>query len=243
MCGVSSAVCSSEESMRKQHRHTSDDVSKSSSVKRSLRRSRNQQQEHEISFCGSIETEDDKDFGSCVTYDMNLPLHLPLIISTNVGRNNPRSTRDAATSMTPCSTISTRNKWNMILRISICVTFLVLPLLITASNDSKIGDRVRSKESSFSFFSWVDRDGDGVLKRKEMENFIRNSIGGSEYDTDNEVNSEVDRLMESLDQNNDENLDYSDVFSYWKQLENLLTIKEVNDWILYALQLPESVAK
>lgn len=119
---------------------------------------------------------------------------------------------------------------------------LIMPIFITANGNAKIGDRVRSKESSFQFFSWVDRDGDGVLRRKEVESLVRNSIGGSEYDSDIEVNSEVEKLMAALDQNNDQKLDLGDVFSHWNHVENLLTVKEVYEWLIYSLQLPESVA-
>ena len=221
MCGITSVLKKSNKSLN-----------------RRIKRQEKEGGESQCMLCSVVL--DDESYQNKV----NSPLHIPLSISTNVERNI-RFVRDAATSTTPSSTISRGLKWRKAARVSACaIALLVLPLLINAANDnSKIGDRMRSKESSFSFFTWVDNDGDGVLKRKEMENFVRNSIGGSEYDTDKEVSSEVDRLMESLDQNHDENLDYSDVFSYWKQLENLLTVNEVKDWIIYALQLPEIVAK
>ena len=76
-----------------------------------------------------------------------------------------------------------------------------------------------------------------------MANFIKNSIGGSAFDTETEVNFEVERIMGELDQNHDEKLDLNDIFSHWKQLESVLTVDEVKDWVLYAVQLPDRIAK
>mmetsp|Transcript_28923 Transcript_28923/g.44976 ORF Transcript_28923/g.44976 Transcript_28923/m.44976 type:complete len:743 (-) Transcript_28923:120-2348(-) len=165
-------------------------------------------------------------------------------VSLRIAISQERVLKDAATLTSP---VYNRSKTyqppqHLLTRVSILMA-LVSPLIIAARDDSSIGDKVRSAQSSSSFFDWVlDTNRDGVVKKPEMANFIRNSIGGSAFDTETEVNFEVERIMGELDQNQDENLDLSDVFSHWKQLESVLTVDEVKDWVLYAVQLPGKVA-
>lgn len=108
---------------------------------------------------------------------------------------------------------------------------------------SHIGDRMRSPSSASTFFRSVDKDGDGTLRGPELATFVRETIGGSAFDTQPEVDAEVDSVMKTLDRNHDDALDTSDLFAYWMQLESLLTSDEVADWVVYAVQLPEYVGK
>uniref|UniRef100_A0A7S3VAB9 EF-hand domain-containing protein n=1 Tax=Chaetoceros debilis TaxID=122233 RepID=A0A7S3VAB9_9STRA len=105
-----------------------------------------------------------------------------------------------------------------------------------------IGDEHRSSASSTSFFNFVDRDGDGKIRRPELIDFVMENIGGSDFDDEvNEVKPEVDRMMKNLDLNNDDGLDTGDVTSYWEKLESLLTVDEVADWVVHAVQLPSYI--
>mmetsp|Transcript_22424 Transcript_22424/g.40452 ORF Transcript_22424/g.40452 Transcript_22424/m.40452 type:complete len:726 (-) Transcript_22424:145-2322(-) len=109
--------------------------------------------------------------------------------------------------------------------------------------EAHIGDKIRSEASATSFFKSIDRDDDGSIGAAELASFVRNSIGGSAFDTASEVDSEVHKVLEALDLNHDDTLDRADVFSYWMQLESLLTTDEVAEWVVYAVQLPEYVGK
>lgn len=179
--------------------------------------------------------------------DQSYHYPLPLKLEMDLDHGNLISKRDISTCTTPMSVpknMTNQRIWRKFVNFSACtLLFLLGPILITANVDSKIGDLVRSKRSSFLFFNGVDQNGDGELKRSEMESFVRDSIGGSAFDTDREVANEVNRLMNTLDFNHDDKLDYGDVFMRWTQLENLLTVNEVKDWIRYALQLPEDIVQ
>ena len=108
---------------------------------------------------------------------------------------------------------------------------------------SVIGDLIRSEESASSFFKLVDRDGDGTLRAPEVAKFLRETIGGSSFDEELEVESEVLNVMNRLDRNQDEALDQEDMFTHWKQLERLLTAEEVAEWVEYAVQLPHEIGR
>ena len=110
-------------------------------------------------------------------------------------------------------------------------------------SNSGIGDMTRSVSSTSRFFRSIDRDGDGILEKPEMESFVRDTIGGPAFDTSAEVEAGVDQVLERLDRDNDRGLDQGDVLAYWMQLESLLTAEEVSEWVVYAAQLPESVGK
>lgn len=131
-------------------------------------------------------------------------------------------------------------------------TFMFLPLNLlhagtshstTSLQESVIGDKKRSPESSKSFFSSIDRDDDGILGRGEIANFLRNQIGGAAFDTKNEVDLEVGAVIEHLDLNEDIGIDASDIYAYWNKLDRLLTTQEVADWVVHAVQLPESIGR
>ena len=104
-----------------------------------------------------------------------------------------------------------------------------------------IGDMARSDSSSSRFFRSIDSDGDGIIEKPEMESFVRETIGGAAFDTSAEVEAGVDQVLERLDRDHDEGLDRGDVLAYWMQLESLLTAEEVSEWVVHAVQLPESV--
>merc|ERR1712232_1156798 len=108
---------------------------------------------------------------------------------------------------------------------------------------SFIGDGIRSLSSSSSFFKSIDSDGDGMIKAPEVANFLKDSIGGSDFDTSSEVETEVANVMKSLDLNRDHGLDKSDVMAHWTRLESLLTADEVEEWVVHSVQLPESIGR
>jgi len=102
-----------------------------------------------------------------------------------------------------------------------------------------IGDEHRSEISSASFFSSIDRDGDGTLRRPELSTFIRDKIGGEPFDTHEEREREIESVLTRLDLNADNGLDEIDVMSYWKKnLDGLLGVEDVAEWLVHAVQLP-----
>ena len=111
----------------------------------------------------------------------------------------------------------------------------------SSSGTRGIGDMHRSDSSTSRFFQSIDSDGDGILEKPEMESFVRETIGGSAFDTSDEVEAGVDQVLEQLDRDRDDGLDKNDVLAYWMQLESLLTAEEVSEWVVHAVQLPESV--
>jgi len=107
----------------------------------------------------------------------------------------------------------------------------------------QLGDGIRSTEASGVFFDSLDSDGDGAIEPEEVAMFLQNEIGGKQFDTQIEVEREVGTIMESLDQNQNNELEMSDMLDYWMKLESLLTAEEVSEWIVYSVQLPSSVGK
>jgi len=102
-----------------------------------------------------------------------------------------------------------------------------------------LGDKHRSEASSASFFSSIDRDGDGTLRRTELSNFLRDKVGGEEFDTNEEREQEIENVLTRLDLNADDGLDEEDVMSYWKKnLDGLFGVEDVAEWIVNAAQLP-----
>ena len=108
---------------------------------------------------------------------------------------------------------------------------------------SHLGDGIRSAESSGVFFDSLDKDGDGAIEPEEVALFLRNEIGGKQFDTQIEVDMEVGTIMARLDLNHNDGLEMSDMLVHWNKLESLLTAEEVADWIVYSVQLPMSVGK
>ena len=107
-----------------------------------------------------------------------------------------------------------------------------------------IGDNHWSKASSASFFSSIDRDGDGTLRRSELSNCLRDKIGGEEFDTNEEREQEIENVLTRLDLNKDDGLDEIDMTSYWKNnLDGLLGVEDVVEWIVNAVQLPDEVER
>lgn len=101
-----------------------------------------------------------------------------------------------------------------------------------------IGDGVRSEISSSHFFQSIDSDGDGTLQAPELASIVRESIAETTFDTG--VEDEVSHIMKKLDRDK-EGVDSSDVFAYWMQLESLLTVDEVAEWVVHAVQMPDYV--
>ena len=75
-----------------------------------------------------------------------------------------------------------------------------------------------------------------------MAHFLKDRIGGSQFDDSENINREVGQVMKLLDMN-DNGLEYADVEGYWRRLESLLTAEEVSEWIVHAVQLPAEVGR
>lgn len=127
------------------------------------------------------------------------------------------------------------------------LTNLLSPLAphptFTPRDTPQLGDGIRSAEASGVFFDSLDSDGDGAIEPEEVATFLQNEIGGKQFDTQVEVDDEVGTIMESLDQNQNNGLEMSDMLDYWMKLESLLTAEEVSEWIVYSVQLPSSIGK
>jgi hypothetical protein len=76
-----------------------------------------------------------------------------------------------------------------------------------------------------------------------MALFLKDRIGGSQFDNSETIHSEVGRVMKALDLNHDNGLEMADVEGYWRRLESLLTAEEVSEWIVLAVQLPKEVGR
>ncbi|KAL9188499.1 hypothetical protein ACHAXT_006877 [Thalassiosira profunda] len=107
----------------------------------------------------------------------------------------------------------------------------------------QLGDGIRSAEATGVFFDSLDTDGDGTIEPDEVAVFLRDEIGGKQFDTQSEVDEEVGTIMERLDHNHNNELEMSDLIDYWMQLEKLLSPEEVAEWIVYSVQLPSGVGK
>lgn len=76
-----------------------------------------------------------------------------------------------------------------------------------------------------------------------MALFLKDRIGGSQFDNSETIRSEVGQVMKALDLNHDNGLEMADVEGYWRRLESLLTAEEVSEWIVLAVQLPKEVGR
>ena len=102
-----------------------------------------------------------------------------------------------------------------------------------------IGDGHRSETSSGSFFSAIDRDGDGNLDRPELSKLLHEQIGEDEFDTKEELKRGVESVLTNVDLNADNGLDAMDVNIYWKRyLDGLFGVDDVTEWLEHAVQLP-----
>jgi hypothetical protein len=89
----------------------------------------------------------------------------------------------------------------------------------------------------------LDTDDSGIISPDEMALFLKNRIGGSQFDNSDTVNKEVGQVMKQLDLNHDNGLEMADVEGYWRRLESLLTAEEVSDWVVHAIQLPAEIGR
>lgn len=110
---------------------------------------------------------------------------------------------------------------------------------------SGLGDGKRSPESAKIFFKSVDTNNDGIIKKGELSQYVEKSIGGTAFDTQSEVKSEVFALMKDFHVSSEsEGIERSDVYAYWNQNEQLLNnVEEVREWIIFAVQLPEYIGQ
>lgn len=155
--------------------------------------------------------------------------------STNNSNNN-----DATTASTPSAASKSGEIGSCKPHIALNLNFLKNPTDIkhldcqSPRDIPQLGDGIRSSEASGVFFDSLDRDGDGAIEPEEVALFLQEEIGGKSFDTSEEVETEVEMVMERLDQNHNDGLEMSDMLDYWTQLESLLTAEEVAEWIVYS---------
>jgi len=114
---------------------------------------------------------------------------------------------------------------------------------IEAWNGIGKSDSVRLKvDNKDCFIRSIDRDGDGTCNNHELSEFLYNYIGGDEFDTIDERQREVEKLIRKFDRNNDGDISVKEVKSQMNK-PFLSTTEDVRDWIEHSLQLPDSVAK
>jgi hypothetical protein len=98
-----------------------------------------------------------------------------------------------------------------------------------------------------SMFDSVDENHDGAIKRQEMRDFVsaRGSSSAASRLSDglSDIEAGVTSTMHNIDINDDDNLTKADLLAYWGRLGSLLTVDEVADWVLHAVQLPLEVAE
>jgi hypothetical protein len=98
-----------------------------------------------------------------------------------------------------------------------------------------------------SMFDSVDENHDGAIKRQEMRDFVsaRGSSSAATRLSDglSDIEAGVTSTMHNIDINDDDNLTKADLLAYWGRLGSLLTVDEVADWVLHAVQLPLEVAE
>jgi len=104
-----------------------------------------------------------------------------------------------------------------------------------------IGDEHRDVVSSTAFFSSIDQDGDGILAGSELSTFLRDDIGGDQYDTNEEIDVEVKGLLTRVDLDAESGLDQRDMMSYWDRNLGLFSVDDVIEWLAHAVQLPDDV--
>ena len=104
-----------------------------------------------------------------------------------------------------------------------------------------LGDFRSSEASSSEFFDQLDTDRDGQVERDEIREFLGEDIGGRSLDDAQEIERGLSSTLAAVDVNSDGMLSRADLSAYWSRLGALLSVTEVAEWIVHAVQLPETV--
>ena len=104
-----------------------------------------------------------------------------------------------------------------------------------------LGDFRSSEASSSEFFDQLDTDRDGQVERDEIREFLGEDIGGRSLDDAQEIERGLSSTLAAVDVNSDGMLSRADLSAYWSRLGALLSVAEVAEWIVHAVQLPETV--
>lgn len=88
-----------------------------------------------------------------------------------------------------------------------------------------------------SFFRALDEDGDGQIEEEEARLYIKDVVGGDDFDTRNEVEEGARSIIKNLDSADiGDTVDESELAQH---LQRLLTNEKVVDWVVHGLNLPQ----
>lgn len=88
-----------------------------------------------------------------------------------------------------------------------------------------------------SFFRALDGDGDGQIEEEEARLYIKDVVGGDDFDTRREVEEGARSIIKNLD--SADSGDTVDVSELAQHLQRLLTNEKVVDWVVHGLNLPQ----
>ena len=78
------------------------------------------------------------------------------------------------------------------------------------------------------------------IRREELNEFIRESLGKSEnFDEDKEISNSVDNAFDTMDLGGDGVISHAELEAFWEKMDGLQTIDEIADWVKYGLQLKQ----
>lgn len=100
-----------------------------------------------------------------------------------------------------------------------------------------------AKNSINSMFDKLDGDRNGKIQREEIRKFVSSTAGGSTLDETSEVEEGVASVMSNIDGNRDDALSKTDFLDHWSRLGSLLSVDEVAEWVVHAVQLPLEVSE
>eukprot|EP00210_Caulerpa_lentillifera_P005334 g5097.t1 len=124
------------------------------------------------------------------------------------------------------------------------VRFLVLLLLLlTIECYWFLGishDALEESKGLRRFFEEMDGNNDGQVDELEAKRYIGESIGGSEYDTREELTEAFNTMVQNMNQE-DENEDFNTISQeeVKQHLQNLKQVVSVKEWVHHGLGLPQ----
>ena len=95
------------------------------------------------------------------------------------------------------------------------------------------------KVSESDIFTSVDADGDGTLGRSELQAFIDESIGGSEFDDEKEIHYGAHASLDAINTNGVSGIQTNELRDHWNYIAATLTIDGVAEWIEHGVALPQ----
>jgi len=105
-----------------------------------------------------------------------------------------------------------------------------------------IGDRVVSESSSKQFFNKIDENGNGVLEKGEIMEYVQ-VLENDEAGPQQHLEHDVARIIHSLDADADEHISGKDMRSFWNILGNLLNVAEVAEWVVHGIGIPPEIGE